>query len=85
MSKYPLITDMDPTTDQSKDANQVQVSETMSFIIVVYRIKMAQRHISPLPKFIQASSQKLETWSILYNLQAAQYVEECPFLVGQLG
>lgn len=81
MRKYPLIPDMEPTTEQSKDTNVVQLSETMSFITVIYRIKMAQGHLSLSPEFTQTCVTVYESW----NLQAAQHVEECPFPVGQLG
>lgn len=62
MRKDPVIPDMEPTTDQSKDTNVVQLSETMSFITVIYRIKMAQGHLSLSPDFTQTCVTVYESW-----------------------
>lgn len=82
----------EPMTNQSKDsstkaqiANYWDLLGNMSKGLHI-RTEMTQRqlyHYKAHPR-MDDSAQKLEIWSLLHSLQAAEQVENCPFQVAQL-
>ena len=75
-----LKTGKNPTTDQNIDTTKVPLVEPISFNCVPYR-SMGERLLTPAEMTqrqleVHASSKKLEIWSTLHSLQAAQLVGE---------
>lgn len=88
-SKCLLTSDGEPTTEQSKESNKVQLSEPMGLTEVTdrnrgvglfTRVEMTQR---PQKMFALAWMMTYETWSSVYNFLAVQQVAEYLFQTDQ--